>query len=105
MLALAIALGVLALAAIGALAAVTLRSQLAPAPSLAGKTIVVNTRRPDDQSIRGILVARHADQVTLREVIYIHQSGDQPAAGLVHIPIEAISWMQEIEAISATKES
>jgi hypothetical protein len=94
-----IALVVLLGAAIGALAFVALRSQLAPGPSLLSKTVVVHTR--DEQSIRGALYAQHADRVTLREAIYLHGEDRQPVEGLVHVPVTSISWMQEILPSSA----
>lgn len=74
-----------------------LRPRHAPGPPLAGRTVVVHTRRPDDQTLRGVLVAQHADRLTLREAVYVHASGEQPAGGLVHVPTEAVAWIQELE--------
>lgn len=90
-----------ALAAVCGLAAVAVHSRLAPGPSLATRTIELHTRRPDDQSLRGVLIAQHADRVTLREVVYLHQSGDRGVAGVVHIPVGNIAWMREIEPVPA----
>lgn len=70
--------------------------RLRPAPSLRGRTVVVHTRRPDDQSLRGVLVAEHADRLTLRDVVYLHATGDRETGGLVHVPLASISWMQEL---------
>ena len=61
-------------------------------------TVVVHTRRPDDQSIRGVLLGDYADRVVLRDAIYLYASGEQAAAGLVHIPRATISTMQELPA-------
>ena len=93
---------IVACAAIGALAFVALRSRLAPGPSLAERTVIVHTRRPDDRSIRGILVGHYADRVTLREAVYRHSSGDQDAGGLIHLPLVVISSIQEITEITET---
>ena len=78
-------------------AALALRSRVMPGPSLVAKTVVIHTKRPDDQSIRGVLVAQHADRFTLREAIYLHSGGEQEVGGLVHVPIEAVAFLQEIE--------
>lgn len=99
MTALLIALCVLVALAVAALAFIALRSQLAPGPSLYSKTVVINTR--DKRSIKGVLVAQHADRVTLREAVYLHGADTEPAiGGLVHIPVSSISWMQEITSDS-----
>lgn len=86
--------------AVLALATVTIRARNSIGPPLAGRTVVVHTRRPDDQSLRGVLVAQHADRLTLRDVVYLHLSGEQEVGGMVHIPLGAVSFVQEIEAPS-----
>jgi hypothetical protein len=92
-------LAVAAIAAICGLTYVAVNSRLAPGPSLAGKTLVIHTKKPDDQSIRGVLVAEHADRISLREACYLHKGSVSPAmGGLVHVPLRSISWMQEIES-------
>lgn len=91
---------VLAAAAILALAAVAAQSRLAPGPSLEGKTLQVNTVRPDDQTFRGVCHAQHADRLTLREVVAVHPSGDRALGHLVHVPTLQISTMQEIPPAS-----
>ncbi len=79
------------------LAGVAVRSRLAPGPVLTGRTLVVHTRRPDDQTLRGVLHGQYADRLTLRDAVYVHPSGEQPAGGLVHVPLANVSWVQEIE--------
>jgi len=71
----------------------------APGPTLAGRTVVVNTPKPDDQSVRGVVVSHHADRITLREAEYLHASGAQPAAGLVHLPLP-VSSIQEVDGLT-----
>jgi hypothetical protein len=68
----------------------------APGPSLVGKTVVVNTRQPDDQTIRGVVYGHYADRITLRDAVYVTGVGEQAAPGLEHIPVGNVSAMQEI---------
>ena len=85
-----------AFAAIAALAFVALRSQATNGPKLAGRTVELHTKRPDDQTIRGVLVARHADRWTLEQAVYRHSSGDQPIGDpVVHVPADNIAWFTE----------
>lgn len=63
---------------------------------LVGKTVVVNTVRPDDQAFRGIVHADHVDRITLREVIALHTSGEQAVPHVLHIDRAQISTVQEI---------
>jgi hypothetical protein len=98
MLAALVVAGVLALAAIAALVVLALRSQLAPGPSLAGRTVVVHTKRPDDKTIRGVLHAQHADRWTLREAVLVTPIGDRPLGGLQHVLVTNMSFTQELEA-------
>jgi hypothetical protein len=98
-----IVLAVVLVAAIGALAFVALRARVSPGPTLASKTVVVHTR--DEQSIRGILAAQHSDRLSLRNVIYLHGSGDQPVEGLVHVPTSSVSWLQELSGADGARSS
>jgi hypothetical protein len=90
----------IAIAAVAGLVFLTVRARLMPAPSLVKRTVVVHTRRPDDQSIRGVVVAQHADRLILKEAAYLHGAGsdpdNQPILGLAQIPFTSISWMQEV---------
>lgn len=52
-----------------------------PGPSLEGKTLVVHTRKPDDQSIRGICVADYGDRLVLRKALYYGTEGASTSAG------------------------
>lgn len=73
-----------------------------PGPSLVGRTVVVHTRQPDDQSVRGVLVGQHADRLVLREAVYLHGESSVEAAGLVHLPTMVVSTVQEIEPPTET---
>jgi hypothetical protein len=72
-------------------------SSLAPGPSLVGKTVVINTRKPDDQTIRGVLHGQHADRWTLREAVYVPVAASSRPTNLVHVPTANIAFVQEIE--------
>lgn len=70
-----------------------LDSDLAPA----GSEVVVHTRRPDDQSIRGRVASSHPDRIVLRDATYLNGTGGQAAKGLINIPTSAVSSWQAIE--------
>lgn len=69
-----------------------------PGPSLVGKTVVINTRKPDDQTIRGVVHGQYPDRWTLRDAVYVTGVGDQPIDGLEHVPVANVAFAQEIEA-------
>lgn len=83
-------------AAITALEASTERA--ARGPSLVGATLVVHTRKPDDQSVRGVVAAHYADRVVLRDAQYLHPTGAQDAGGLVDVLLINVSTWQELQA-------
>ncbi len=97
MLAGLIIVGVAAVIAFGALAVIALHSRLAPGPTLVGRTVVIHTRRPDDQSIRGVLHGQYADRWTLRDAYVVTAVGENAAGGLQHIPVANIAWAQELQ--------
>ncbi len=85
-----------ALAAIAGLVFIAVRSQIAPGPPLTGRTVVIHTR--EGSSVRGVLIAQHADRFTLKEPIVLHSTGEQPAGGTAHILVANIDWLQELDA-------
>jgi hypothetical protein len=76
-----------------------LRGRLAErGPSLVGKTVVINTCKPDDQTFRGIVHGKYTDRWTLRDACYVAAGGtEQPIPNLHHIPVGNVSSVQEIE--------
>jgi hypothetical protein len=73
--------------------------ELGVGPSLVGKTVVVNTKKPDDQTFKGIVYAQYADRLTLRNAVAVTSLGEEPAPGLVHVPpVAELAFTQEIEA-------
>lgn len=69
-----------------------------PGPILSGRTVTVYTRRPDDQTIRGVLVAHHSDRLTLAQAVYVvpgDGAPDVPIDGAVHVLASNIAFVQE----------
>jgi len=65
-------------------------------PSLLKKTVVIQTK--DGKTIRGILHGKYADRWTLREAQIVGAGiQDQPLGGVQHVPVENVSFVQEIE--------
>ena len=87
---------VLALAAVALVLAAlpVLRPQLQPAPSIKTMTVAVSTR--DERTVKGIVVAQHADVWILNDAVEIHAGGDQPLGGTIRIPVDNISFAQVI---------
>lgn len=60
---------------------------------MVGRTVVVNTR--SGESLRGVLVADHADRVSLRDAVYLRAGAEVAIDGLAHVPRGSVSWVQE----------
>jgi putative intracellular protease/amidase len=90
----AIALFVLA-AAIVALTAVLVLALLRAEPVLKGREVTINTRRPDDQAIRGVLVREGKRWLELRDAAYLTAGEPLPIDGAVHVPADHIAFVQE----------
>lgn len=84
------------LAVVVGVVVLAIKSRVVPGPSLVGGTVVVHTKRPDDQSLRGILVGQHADRWILKDAVYLYPEGSVAAEGLVHVPVLSISSVQEL---------
>lgn len=59
-----------------------------------GESVIVATRRPDDQSIQGIVDTANRRGVALAAAHYLEADGTSTALGAVWVPIEAISFVQ-----------
>lgn len=69
---------------------------LTPGPSRHGQTVTVNTRRPDDQTLRGVVLAEHADRVILGDAAVVTGGGLQPVpGGVLSVPTANVAWTQE----------
>ena len=99
MTAVIVAIALLAILNIALIATGIVTSRRAPTARLVGETIVVHTQKPDDQSIRGVVVAEHADRLVLRDAIILVAEDVQHAIpGMSEIPRDSISWWQRLEA-------
>lgn len=58
------------------------------------KEIVVNTKQPDDQSLRGILVEKNSHWIVLQNPHVLNGPDWQPLKGSVTIPADHIAWIQ-----------
>lgn len=86
-----------ALTAVIGVVTVAVRSRVLPGPSLVAKTIVVQTVRPQSETIRGVLVSAHADRWVLTDAYYVEAEAERPLGGTFHIPVNRIAFVQEIE--------
>ena len=76
-----------------------LAKERTPGPSLVGRTLVINTRKPDDQTIRGVVHGQYPDRWTLRDATLVTPLGEQPVpGGVYHVPLEKISGAQQIDS-------
>jgi hypothetical protein len=82
------------LAAAFALVAVTVL-RLAPGPVRTGRRVTVHTRQPDDQTLHGVLVRDYRDRLELEGAEIVTAQGNTTIPGTVHVPAEAVSWLQD----------
>lgn len=92
-------LAAVALAAVIVLGAIAGRSSLTTGPSVRGETIAAHTRGPEPETIRGVVVAHHADRLILRDaVLELGQDARAPIPGLAEIPTASLSWWQRVDS-------
>lgn len=73
----------------------SLESMRAGLCSLEGRHCVVNTKRPDDQSIRGVVSEQYDDGgLLLRAAAYLEPGGQELDAGDVYLPGSSVSSVQ-----------
>ncbi len=60
-----------------------------------GKKVVVNTRRPDDQAIEGVLVRETRRRLILEQAAYVTADGATPIVGRAHVYRENVAFVQE----------
>lgn len=65
-------------------------------PSLVGKTVLISTS-DTDQTFRGVVLAEHADRVTLQQAFAVTPIGETAVGGLVHLPRAKFDAVQQIE--------
>lgn len=65
-------------------------------PAAHGHRVTINTRRPDDQTLTGIVDGEWADRVRLVDAHVVTATGTQPVpGGIVSIPKTNEAWRQE----------
>lgn len=63
-----------------------------------GREIVAHTRRPDDQSIRGVLVRVDAAWLELGHAVYVGEEREVPIGGVVLLPRRELAFVQILGA-------
>jgi hypothetical protein len=64
---------------------------------MTGRTVIIHTKKPDERSIRGVVYGQYADRWTLTEsTLMINAEKEQTLLGLQHVPVENISFVQEV---------
>jgi len=93
---------VLALAAL-ALSGSASRAQGAgvdTAPPRTGNRVTVHTKKPDDQTLFGVLVGDYADRLVLEDAEYVTPAGGEPIPGVQHVATRDIAWI-DVHALVA----
>jgi hypothetical protein len=57
--------------------------------------VTVHTRQPDDQTLHGVLVRDYRDRLELEGAEIVTAQGNTTIPGTVHVPAEAVSWLQD----------
>lgn len=90
-----IAVSALAIAVLG-LTFVVIWAVVTQSSTLSGREVTVNTRRPDDQTIRGVVVRDTARWLVLRGATYITPEAETPIDGpSLRIPQSNVAFVQE----------
>lgn len=64
-----------------------------------GLPVVVNTR--DDQSIRGVVLRDDHGGIRIGSAHYMRGQRDQPLGGVVRVPRDNVSWVQDLSPLAA----
>lgn len=80
--------------ALAGVAIVVHRSWRRPSTLPTGGAVIVCTRRPDDQSFHGVVLADLPAGVRLAAANYLPASGDPVPVGEVFVPRESIAFVQ-----------
>ncbi len=62
-------------------------------PSLVGQRVTVHIRKPDDQTLYGVVVGDYADRLVLEDAEYVTTSSRHPLPGRPTIERDRISWI------------
>lgn len=74
-------------------------SEDAPPPRV-GHRVTVHTKKPDDQTIFGVLAGDYSDRVVLEDAEYVTPQGGVPISGRQDIATRDIAWI-DVHALVA----
>ena len=80
-------------AAAEALIAVAAALEAPHAPSRVGERVTVNTKKPDDQTIAGVVVGDYSDRLMLDDAEYVTAAGPRSLPGRQDIATTDIAWV------------
>jgi hypothetical protein len=63
------------------------------APPRVNHRVTVHTKKPDDQTIYGVIVGDYTDRLCLEHAEYVTPQGGQPIAGRQDIATRDIAWI------------
>jgi hypothetical protein len=69
------------------------RRQEPQAPPRVNHRVTVHTKKPDDQTIFGVIVGDYTDRLCLEHAEYVTPQGGQPIAGRQDIATRDIAWI------------
>jgi hypothetical protein len=72
----------------------------AKAPPMIGHRVTVHTKKPDDQTFYGVLIAEYADRILLEDAEYVTPTGPVPMQGTQRIAQADIAWI-DVHALVA----
>ena len=62
-------------------------------PARVGSRVTVHTKKPDDQTIFGVLVGDYADRIVLEDASYVTPHGPAPMPGTQHVATRDVAWI------------
>ena len=70
------------------------------APARVGHRVTVHTKKPDDQTIFGVLAGDYTDRIVLEDAEYVTALGVKPMPGSQHFATRDIAWI-DVHALVA----
>lgn len=62
-------------------------------PPRLGQRVTVHTKKPDDQTLFGVVVGDYTDRLALEDAEYVTAAGGQPLPGRQEIATQDIAWV------------
>lgn len=69
-------------------------------PPRTGYRVTVHTKKPDDQTLFGVLVGDYKDRIVLEDAEYVSPTGSTSLPGRQHVATDQISWI-DVHALVA----